>query len=213
MPNILQDTEDRLTFDQYAVSDFWTGGVSDIGLPMLSTSVETVADIAYELEFSLAVNLSADIDSVTVEVVFDDASIGSFTHVGGVFATYSFDLTGTGDSAGLEFRIVDATLAEDSSIDTSGVVASYTKTMTFLGQEVTVDAFAPGQNYIYQVLNGQLVKFDLDTNGYTQTETPAAVNVNAIGYSIEDDLIYGLARSDGVDAVGNAISRDDIIAI
>ena len=39
--------------------------------------------------------------------------------------------------------------------------------MTFLGKSVTVDAFAPGQNFIYQVLNGQLVKFDLETNGYT----------------------------------------------
>ncbi|MBE1281849.1 MAG: hypothetical protein GJ676_00920 [Rhodobacteraceae bacterium] len=213
MSNLLQDTDDRLTFTQYTVSDYWTGTVGSDGLPVLSTSVETVLDVPYELEFSLAANLSADVTSVTIEVVFDGESIGQFIHDGGVFETYSFDLTGTGDTALIEFRILEADTGSDGAIDTSGVVPSVESQMTFMGQVVTVDAFAPGQNLIYQVLNGQLVKFDLETNAYTLTETPAAVNVNAVGYSAENNLIYGLARSDGIDATGNAITRNDVIAM
>ncbi|WP_413720831.1 calcium-binding protein [Silicimonas sp. MF1-12-2] len=213
MDNLLQDVDQKLTFDQYAVSDYWAGDFDEDGNPVLSTSVETVLGVSYELEFNLAANLSADVESVTVEVFFDGESIGSFTHEGAVFETYTFGLTGTGDLSDLEFRVTSITLTSDSLIDTSGVIPSYSKTMTFLGNQVAVDAFAPGQNYIYQVLNGQLVMFDLETSSYTETETPAAVNVNAIGYSVEDDLIYGIARSDGVDAVGNTISNNDIIAM
>lgn len=213
MDNLLLDTSDKLTFGQYAVSDHWVGAKDENGNPVLSTSVDTLLGVAYELEFNLAANLSADVESVTVEVFFDDESIGSFYHEGGVFETYSFDLIGSGDLAELEFRITSTTLTSGGTIDTSGVIPSYSRAMTFLGNEVSVDSFAPGQNFIYQVLNGQLVKFDLETNSYTEAEMSAAVNANAIGYSSEDDLIYGIARSKGVDAVGNAIAKDDVIAI
>lgn len=213
MENLLQDTTDKLTFTQYTVSDHWTGQVGADGLPVLTTRVETVQDVPYTLEFSLAANLAAEVTRVTIEVVFDGQSVGQFTHDGGVFETYAFDLTGTGDTADITFRILEADRESDGSIDTSGVVPSVEQTMTFLGAEVTVDAFAPGQSLIYQVLNGQLVKFDLDSNSYTATETPAAVNVNAIGYSGETDLIYGLARSNGTDATGVAIARNDVIAM
>ncbi|WP_052248973.1 calcium-binding protein [Leisingera sp. ANG-Vp] len=213
MTNLLQDTDERLTFGQYTVSDHWEGEVGEGGSPVLTTTVETIEGIPYELEFNLAANLSANVETVTIEVVFGGESIGSFVHEGGVFETYTFDLTGTGQPTELEFRILDASSDADGLLDTSGVIPSYEKTVNFLGREVTVDAFAPGQNFIYQVLNGQLVKFDLETNSYTETETSAAVNVNAIGYSSEFDLIYGLARSDGTDARGHAIARNDVIAM
>ncbi|SLN19328.1 Bifunctional hemolysin/adenylate cyclase precursor [Falsiruegeria litorea R37] len=213
MTNLLQDADEKLTFDQYAVSDHWLGEIDEDGRPILSTSVETVLDVPYELEFNLAANLAADVQNVTVEVFFGGESIGRFLHEGGVFETYTFELTGTGGTSDLDFKITGVNSGSDEAIDTSGVVPSYEKTMSFLGSDVTVQAFAPGQNFIYQVLNGQLVKFDLETNSYTEAETPAAVNVNAIGYATEQDLIYGLARSDGVDAVGKSISRNDVIAM
>ena len=78
--------------------------------------------VSYELEFNLAANLSADVESVSIEVVFDGASIGSFVHEGGVFETYTFDLLGTGDVAELEFRIISSTSGSDGSLDTSGVI-------------------------------------------------------------------------------------------
>ncbi|MFK7870996.1 MAG: calcium-binding protein [Roseobacter sp.] len=213
MENLLQDADQKLTFGQYSVSDHWVGEVDEIGRPVLSTSVETILNVPYELEFNLAANLSSGVQRVTVEVFFGGDSIGSFLHEGGVFESYSFDLVGTGDTSTLEFLISNLPSGANDVIDASGVVPSYSKTMTFLGNEVTVEAFAPGQNFIYQVLNGQLVKFDLGSNSYTETETPAAVDVNAIGYSGEDDLIYGIARSSGVDAAGVPISGNDVIAM
>ena len=72
MENLLQDVENKLTFDQYAVSEHWSGEVDENGKPVLSTTVDTVQGVTYELEFNLAANLSADVESVTVEVVFED---------------------------------------------------------------------------------------------------------------------------------------------
>ncbi|MEQ9695970.1 calcium-binding protein [Shimia sp. SDUM112013] len=213
MENLLQDADERLTFDQYTVSEYWTEDTDEDGLPRLSTMVETVAGLPYELEFNLAANLSANVDTVTVEVYWAGETVGAFTHAGGVFEAYSFALTGLGGSAELSFRITGASDGATGGIDASGVIPSYDKTMRFMGEDVTVEAFAAGQSFVYQVLNGQLVKFDLDTNSYTQAENAAAVNVNAIGYSIEDDLIYGLARSTGVDATGRTISQNDVIAM
>lgn len=213
MDNLLQDTDDKLTFEQYAVSDHWVGEVDENGNPVLTTTVDTVQGVSYELDFNIAANLSADVESAEIEVIFNGEVIGSFLHEGGVFETYTFDLEGTGEPAELEFRIINVGLGSDGSIDSSGVIPSYSKTLNFLGTETTVDAFAPGQNFIYQVLNGQLVKFDLETNSYTEAETPAVVNVNAIGYSSEHDVIYGIARSNGTDAVGNEIAKNDVIAI
>jgi hypothetical protein len=56
MSNILHDVDAKLTFDQYAVSDYWVGAVDEMDKPVLSTSVETGLGISYELEFNLATN-------------------------------------------------------------------------------------------------------------------------------------------------------------
>ncbi|PSL21966.1 calcium-binding protein [Shimia abyssi] len=213
MDNLLNDTEERLTFEQYSVSDHWVSNEGDDGTASLSTSVETVLGVPYELEFNLAANLSASVQSVSVEVFFNGESIGEFVHDGGVFETYSFDLTGIGGTAQLSFEISHSLDGPNGAINATGVVPSISQDMHFMGEDVTVDAFEPGQSAIYQVLNGQLVKFDLDTNSYTEAEVPAAVNVNAIGFSAEDNLIYGIARSNGVDATGNPIARNDVVAI
>lgn len=42
MDNLLQDTDDKLTFEQYAVSDHWVGDVDEDGNPVLTTTVDTV---------------------------------------------------------------------------------------------------------------------------------------------------------------------------
>lgn len=213
MPNLLTDTEGRLTFTQYTVSDFWTSGSDENGFPVLEASVQTIEDVPYELEFNLAANLSAGVQSVTVEVIYGGEQVGSFVHDGAIFQSYSFTFDGTGNEELLQFRVMGGSSQSSTVIDTGGVVPSYEKTMTFSGQEVTVNAFAPGQSAVYQVLNGQLVKFDLATNSYQTTEVSAVVNLNAVGYSAQDDLIYGLARSNGSDATGNALTSGDVVAI
>lgn len=213
MSNLLLDTDDRLTFAQYDNSEHWTGTTDEDGNRLLTTMVETVADVPYELDFNLAANLAAQVQSVTVDILIDGEVIGTVTHDGGMFETYTLSFVGTGTTNSLQFRIFDAGGSGNDAIDTSGVIPSQETTLSIMGQDITVDGFAPGQNFIYQVLNGQLVKFDLETRGYTETEMPAAVNVNAIGYSNEFNLIYGLARSDGVDALGQDITRNDVIAM
>ncbi|MFY0621107.1 MAG: hypothetical protein JXQ89_05375 [Pelagimonas sp.] len=97
MPNLLTDTEGRLTFTQYTVSDFWTSGSDENGFPVLEASVQTIEDVPYELEFNLAANLSAGVQSVTVEVIYGGEQVGSFIHDGAIFQSYSFTFDGTGN--------------------------------------------------------------------------------------------------------------------
>jgi Ca2+-binding RTX toxin-like protein len=210
--NLLEDVNDRLTFNQYVLSDFWTGGVDDDGYPVLNATIDTLADVPYELDFSLAANLAADVQSVQVQISFDGEIVGNFVHSGGLFATYSFDFMGTGDAGMLEFRVMGASGDSEGDIDTTGVIPSYEKTITLMGETVTVDAFAPGQNTVYQVLSSQLVKFDLETRTYTETEYKNDFRVNAMGYSTTQDLLFGLARQSGTDAVGNAVANGDLVA-
>ena len=213
MTNLLPDTSGNLTFTQYILSDFWSGGVDDDGFPVLRASVATQLGVPYELEFNLAANLSADVESVQIEVLYNGEIIGSFVHDGALFATYTFSFDGTGDEGVLEFRVLGASSDSAGGLDTSGVVPSYEKTVTFMGQEITVDAFAPGQSAVYQVLNGQLVKFDLETRTYSETEYENTFKINAVGYDISQDLIFGLARASGTDALGIQIANTDIVAI
>ena len=213
MTNLLNGTEGKLTFNQYAVSDFWTGTVDENGYPVLTASVETLADTPYELEFSMAANLGAGAVDVGIEIWFNGQKIDSFTHSGGLFETKSLTFDGIGQAANLEFRILDTTGGSgDQVIDTSGVIPSYEKTVTFMGEDIEVNAFMPGQGLVYQVLNGQLVKFDLATQSYTSAEYQNTFNTNAIGYSTTHDLIFGHARQSGTDSRGTAIQNGDIVA-
>ncbi|MFT6224428.1 MAG: Ca2+-binding RTX toxin-like protein, partial [Paracoccaceae bacterium] len=81
------------------------------------------------------------------------------------------------------------------------------------GTEVTVKAIAPGQANIYQVLNGTLNLFDPETETYSEAGAKASVVINAIGFNQEDDLIYGIAVGNGVDALGNSVTASDLMMI
>ena len=214
MSNLFNDTEGNLTFSQYELSDDWVGGLDAQGRPTLTATVDTLDGVPYELEFQMAANLGAQAYDVALEVYFDGALVGTFTQSGGVFETQSLSIDGIGREAELSFVIAEAE-AEDGAptIDTSGRVASYEKIMDFGGEDVTVQAFAPGQANIYQVLNGQMVIFDPTTSVYEEAETERAFNINAIGYNTQDDLIYGYARQTGVDSLGNPVSNSDLVAI
>jgi len=213
MTNLLTDTEGKLTFNQYTVSDFWTGSVDGDGYPVLSAQVTTIADVPYELEFALAANLAANAVDVEVEVSFGGQVIGTINHSGAVFSDQTVKFTGTGGTDTLQFRVLDNTGGSGSqNVDTSGVIPSYEKTMNFMGQDVTLDAFMPGQELVYQVLGGKLVKFDLTTNSYADLEYQNTFKVNSIGFSTQHDLIFGQARQSGVDVNGLAVRDSDIIA-
>ncbi|MEM7178020.1 MAG: calcium-binding protein [Pseudomonadota bacterium] len=213
MTNLLDDTDGNLTFSQYDVSDSWVGGVDAAGFPTLSADVETLEGVPYSLTFSMAANLPAGAVDVAVEVIYAGEVIGTFLHSGALYAEQEINLTGTGGTDTLTFRIIENTEGDGGEVDTSGVIPSYSKDMVLMGQTVTVEAFAPGQSYLYQILEGQLVRFDLDTRTYTETEFGADFKINAIGFNTVDDVIYGLARQAGTDSQGNAIANGDVVLL
>lgn len=60
-------------------------------------------------------------------------------------------------------------------------------------------------------MDGQLNVFDPETETYTPAGAKATVVVNAIGFNQQDDLIYGITVRDGVDALGQAVSKADLV--
>ncbi|MDG1209096.1 MAG: calcium-binding protein [Paracoccaceae bacterium] len=213
MSNVLQDTDGNLTFDQYAVSDFWVGGIDADGYPTLVADVPTLSGVPYHLTFSMAANLASNQSDVAIEVSFADQVVGTFEHSGALYAEQEISFTGTGSTETLSFRIIDNTSSGDLTIDTSGVIPSYAKTVIFGDQSFDVDAFVPGQSLLYQVLNGQLVKFDLETQSYQEAEIPSVFNINAIGYNTDLDVIMGHARQSGTDSLGVSVANGDIVMI
>ncbi|MDX8346900.1 calcium-binding protein [Cognatiyoonia sp. IB215446] len=209
--NLLSGTEGAMSFAGYADTSQWT--VTDLpgGHNAMSQIVETTAGVDYQLTFEVAANIGAGVAQGGVEVLWNGDSIGSYDAENGLFEPITVTFTGTGHPGELTFRSTEP--EGQSNIDSSGPIFSYEKTMTIEGQEVNVAAFAEGQPNLYQVLNGTLVVFDPATQTYTQAGADATVTVNAIGFNVEDDLIYGIAVRDGVDSLGNAISQRDLVMI
>ncbi|WP_179379066.1 calcium-binding protein [Jannaschia marina] len=205
--DLLQSPEGALTLDQYAEGGAWTVGLDADGLQQMSQTVETVAGASYEIAFELAANITRG-GSGTVDVLWNGEVIGEVTTGSGAFSEAAVTLTGTGEPGELTLRLrPDA----DPAYDTSGPIASYATTVTLNGEPVEVAAFAPGQPAIYQVMNGRLQVFDTEAQSYTAAGAEATVVANAIGFNQEDDLIYGIAVRDGVDALGQAVTQSDLV--
>ena len=214
MDNLLKDVEGRVTFDQYTVSDHWIGSVDADGHATLTATVATLQGVPYTLEFGLAANLAAGASQAALEVEFAGKTVGRFIHSGALYGRQEIDLVGTGTTETLTFRVIDAGASSAGPvIDTDGVVASYARTIDIGAEMVEVAAFAPGQSHLYQVLNGQLVTFDVETATYAEAEAKNRVPLNAIGMNTEDDLLYGLATGGGEDSRGMAIGAGDLVAI
>ena len=168
--------------------------------------------VAYNLNFDLAANLPAGSTSGTVEIIFNGEVIDTVSTNSGVFDTHSLELTGTSGENTLTFHTVATTEPSDGPvINTDGAIYSYEKTVEVGGEEIDVAAFAPGQNGIYQVIDGDLHIFDPVAETYTATEESTGFKINAIGFNVEDDLIYGIAKGSGVDANGNDIAVKDVV--
>ncbi|MEM8591903.1 MAG: type I secretion protein [Pseudomonadota bacterium] len=209
--NLLLGTEDALTFAGYADTSQWLVSALAGGHSEMSQTVDTTLGAEYQLTFDIAANLGAGVAQGGVDVLWNGASIGRFDAAGGLFEPITVSFTGTGAPGTLTFRSVDP--EANSAIDTSGPIFSYDKVVKIGGEDVTVAAFAEGQPNLYQVLNGTLVVFDPETQSYEKAGADATVVVNAIGFNTEDDLIYGVAVKNGVDALGNAISQRDLVMI
>lgn len=212
--NLIDDPSDGSkpsTITQHAETGNWA--LAEVaGQQELSRDLDTTAGAPYTISFDLAANLAGGSTSGTVEVLWNGEVVSTVETTSGVYQTHSVDVVGDGDSSALTFRVVDAEVT-GPEIDTSGPIFSYEKTVSLGGEEVTLDAFAPGQAKLYQVIQGQLKVFDPATEEHQDAGAPAAFKVNAVGFNVRDDLIYGIAKSSGTDALGNAVDVPDLVAM
>ena len=211
--NLLEDTEDSISFSDYAVTDNWSVTDLEDGHTQMAQTVDTVDGAVYEIEFDIAANLGAGAPQGAVEVLWNSEVIGTFQADDGIFQTATVSFTGTGDPGELIFRSIDPTAGEGPVIDTSGPIYSYDTVVEVNGEEETVAAFAEGQPNLYQVMNGTLMVFDPETNTYTKAGEDASVVVNGIGFNQEDNLVYGIAVKDGEDSLGNDVAKKDLIML
>ncbi|MEM9269188.1 MAG: DUF642 domain-containing protein, partial [Pseudomonadota bacterium] len=207
--------EGAKTFAKFAESPSWdTASDEETGYPEMSQSVVTEAGKTYTLNFELAANLPAGVTSGAVEVLWNGVVVDTVTATSGVFEAHSLEVQGTGEPGTLTFRNV----APDGPVENAGPeihtdapIYYYDKEVEVGGQTTDVAAFAPGQAKLYQVIDGQLKVFDTTTNDYADAGPVTGLKVNAIGFNVEDDLIYGIAKANGTDALGNAVAKTDLV--
>lgn len=211
--NILQPTADGTnptSFAQYEdAGSGWAVSESN-GETQMTQSVSTDAGSTYTVSFEVAANLAGGATSAKVEVMWNGEVVGEVEVTSGVYETHQIEVPGTGGEGELTFREV---AAEDTGpeINTDGPIAFYKTDATIGGEEVEVSAFAPGQAKLYQVIDGQLKVFDPSSNEYQDAGDPTGLGLNAIGFNVEDDLIYGIAKQKGVDALGNPVDVPDLV--
>ena len=210
--NLLTSTTDvGLSIAQFEGSDWNILENATTGHTEMSQSVETNADGTYTISVDVAANLAGGATYGAVEVLWNGEVIDKVEVESGVFQTKTYEVSGTDGDTGLTIRTADSENSDPLDIDTSGPVFSYEKSIDIGGGEMTIDAFAPGQAKLFQVIDGQLKVFDTATSTYQDAGDPTGIRLNAIGLNIENDLIYGIAKSSGTDALGNAVGSNDIV--
>ncbi len=208
--NILNDTGGLSGFSQLADAGGWT--MTDVdGQSAIAQSANTVAGESYTISFELAANFSAGHSSGQVEVLWNGDVVATVEATSAVYQKYAVEVTGSGSDGELSFRALDPTGGPE--YDFSGPVVSYDAEMTIGGETVEVAAFAPGQAVLYQVINGHLKAFDPEAREYVDVGDPPDFKINAVGFNVEDDLIYGVAKSSGTDSLGHPVASTDIVMI
>lgn len=209
--SILEGTEGNTSFNQFASGGSWTMTDTD-GETMISQSANTEPGETYTISFDLAANLSGGHSTANVEVLWNGEVVDTVQATSGVYQTFEIDVESQGSEGSLSFRTIE-TAPGGGEYDFSGPVVSYEKNMDFGDGDVSVDAFAPGQSNLYQVIDGQLKSFDPEAKEYVDVGPSPGFKINAVGFNVEDDLIYGVAKSSGVDALGNPVSSTDIVML
>ncbi|WP_422047800.1 calcium-binding protein [Shimia sp.] len=210
--NLLSGTSGASGFQDYANSGNWTITDLDGGHQSMSQSLSLAENGVYRLSFDLAANFSAGLTNASIEVLVDGVVVGDFSSESGAFSTFETTFTAQSNAPEITIRSVQGE-GQGPVIDTSGPAFHYDKEMEIGGQTVTVAAFADGQSNLYQVLNGTLHVFDVETQSYEIAGAAGTINVNSMGYNAEDDLLYAIAVSNGVDSLGNAVERSDLIML
>lgn len=211
--NRLDGTEGLTSFAQYGASGFWEVTTEPSGHNVMSQTIETSAGASYSVSFELAANFGGGTISGAVEVLWNGVVVDSFDTNSAIFENHTISFDGTGGTGELTFRSIDSSGEQTPAINTDGPVFYIDAEMDIGGQTVTVATIAAGQAHIYQVLNGKLHVFDPESEIYTAAGAEATVVTNAIGYNQQDNLIYGIAVSDGFDSLGNTVSKTDLIML
>ena len=206
-----------VTFAEFKETGQWdVSKDTETGFSEMTQSIVTEVGETYTLSFELAANLSGGSTAGAVEVLWNGEVIDTITTGSGVYDKHEITLDGTGEEGQLTFRDIGATgdmVAEGPVYNTDGPITSYAKTMTIGGEDIDVSAFAPGQAKLYQMISGQMSVFDTATSEYTSVGDAANFKINAIGFNQQDDMIYGLAKSNGTDALGNAVASKDLVMV
>ncbi len=209
--NLLAGSDNKTsTFEDLANTGHWTM-VDAHGQSMISQSAETIAGETYTISFDLAANLAGGRSTGTVEVIWNGEVVDTVQANSGAYETFEIDVISTGSEGELSFNVIDDTGSNQYNFD--GPIISYDMEMTVGGNDVTVQAFAPGQANLYQVIDGHLNVFDVNAKDYVTVGDQPDFKINSIGFNVEDDLIYGVAKSGGTDSLGNPVSTSDIVMV
>lgn len=215
--NILRSDASATSFNDLAALDSWESYTDDTtGMTTIVQEIETVEGEPYELTFEVAANLGAGFTSGTIEVLYNGQVVDTVDVTSGVFESHTISFDGTGGPGSISFRNIETSAEADAGApqyDTSGPIFSYDSTLTTGRGDVDVSAFAPGQANLYQVINDQFKVFDTEAGAYTDVGEPFGFKMNAIGFNVENDLIYGIAKGNGTDSQGNDVSVKDLVAI
>ncbi|GGX59694.1 hypothetical protein GCM10007385_31140 [Tateyamaria omphalii] len=210
--NLLGGTDGATSFSDYAASGNWEVNDLENGHQEMTQVVTTEVGGVYNLNLELAANFAGGQSDAAVEVLLDGEVIAEFSSQSGAYGGHEVQFTAEDTSTQLTIRSVEAE-SSGPEIDTSGPIFNYDQEMEIGGQTVTVSAFADGQSNLYQVLNGTLHVFDVETQSYEVAGVQGTVNVNSMGYNAENDMLYAIAVGTGVDALGQSVERSDLVMI
>lgn len=211
--NLLAVPESALTLGQLATDGDWAVQANGSGDIAASQTIATKDGTEYTLSLDVAANLAAGAQSGAVVVFWNGAEVGRFEAGGAAFTSQQVQVTGTGGNDQLTLQSAEGTGATGPAILFDGPVPSYERTVEIDGLSQTVRAFAPGQASFYQVMESTLHAFDPTTSTYQAIGSAAGHVYNGMGYNVEDDLLYAIATSSGVDSLGNAVAKSNVVMI
>ncbi|MEM8694122.1 MAG: type I secretion protein [Pseudomonadota bacterium] len=210
--NLLNGTDDATGFTDYANSGDWQVSDLEDGHQTMSQTIPTEVGGVYSLGLDLAANFAGGRPDGAIEILVDGEVVATFSSQSGAYDSHSVQFTAAGTDTEVTIRSIDAG-ENGPEIDTSGPAFHYDHEMEIGGQTVTVAAFAEGQANLYQVLNGTLNVFDVETQTYKKAGADGTVNVNSMGFNAQDNLLYAIAVKDGTDSLGQAVKSSDLIML